>query len=145
MSYEPNQFRALIDATLRDYPALHSDAAVELLLGTAAVESQFGHYLRQTMGPALGAFQVEPATFDWLQDKYLETIPDLCGREPAELEWDLRLSILVARLRYAAVREPIPWGVGAMARYWKRHYNTPAGKGTPEKFVEAYRRFVAPA
>jgi hypothetical protein len=40
-----------------------SDDVVELLMGTAAIESKLGHFLQQIGGgPALGPFQVEPDT-----------------------------------------------------------------------------------
>ena len=38
---------------------LWSIAAENLLLGTAAQESQLGHYLTQVKGPALGIYQIE--------------------------------------------------------------------------------------
>ena len=42
-----------------------SPAARALLLGTAAQESAMGRYIRQLRGgPALGIFQMEPATHD---------------------------------------------------------------------------------
>lgn len=83
MSFDKNQFRSLILRVLTNVdPALCSDAAVNLLLGTAAQESEFGKYIRQIRGPALGVFQMEPATFDWLRDKYSLKYPAaLQGRD----------------------------------------------------------------
>ena len=43
---------------------LFSPEAVALVLGTACVESQCGEYIKQMgKGPALGIFQIEPATY----------------------------------------------------------------------------------
>lgn len=63
------QLRELITHVLKKYD-LHSDNAVELLMLTAAVESNLGHYIKQVGGgPALGIFQCEPATLDWTREK----------------------------------------------------------------------------
>lgn len=144
MSLNPDQFRRLIEQVLHDTdPALADPVAVRLLLGTAAVESQFGTYLRQVHGPALGVFQMEPATFDWLQVKYGLQYPIIADREASELEWDLRLAIIMARLRYRAVPKPLPAdNVTALADYWKEHYNTKLGAGTVEQFMDRFTRYV---
>lgn len=146
MSFNKNQFRKLIDFVLGDYPELASESAIQLLLGTAAQESNFGTYLRQLGGgPAMGVFQMEPKTFRWLQDKYKKEYPKIVnGRIVTDLEWDLRLAILMARLRYRIVPAKLPYGydVKGLAMYWKEHYNTPLGAGTVEQFVSNYRKFV---
>lgn len=142
MSYNAAQFRDLIRRVLMEQ-ALHSPEAEELLMGTAAVESDLGTYLRQVRGPALGVFQMEPETFRWLKQLYSSRLE---RREPEEMEWDLRLSILAARLRYVIVPERLPDAsdVPGLAAYWKRHYNTMAGSGTVEHYVRAYSRYVTP-
>ena len=56
--------RNLITSVLKELN-LHSDNAVNLLMGTAAQESHLGKYRKQIGGgPALGIFQMEPATFN---------------------------------------------------------------------------------
>jgi len=143
MSFDKNQFRDLIERVLKEYD-LESRAAVNLLLGTAAQESLFGTYIRQMRGPALGIFQMEPRTFIWLQEHYKKTYPNIRERKAEDLEWDLRLAIVFARLRYRIVPVPLPDAddVLALAEYWKEHYNTERGKGTIEQFVENWNRFV---
>jgi hypothetical protein len=143
MGYDVKQFRDLIERTLTSFaPSMATKVAVDLLLGTAAQESAFGRYLRQLHGPAVGAFQMEPATFEWLQAKYSDRYPEIDGRTPEEMEWDLRLAIIMARLRYRAVPLELPEGdVETLAAYWKRHYNTPLGRGTTEEYIANYRRF----
>lgn len=145
MSYSLQQFRDLIERVLAEHD-LKSDAAVNLLLGTAAHESRFGTFLRQVRGPALGAFQMELGTFEWLRDKYSSRFPALGWNMAKELEWDLRLAILMARLRYLVVPTPLPQAgdLEGLANYWKQHYNTSAGKGKPEDFIAAYRKYVDP-
>ena len=64
--------------------------------------------------------------------------------------WGLRMddndvpAVLFARLHYLRVAEAIPDGLEAQARYWKRFYNTVAGKGTPEQYMASWRRYCAP-
>jgi hypothetical protein len=145
MSYYPAQFRSLVTAVLFDFDAeLSTPAAINLLLGTAAQESRFGRYLRQLKGPALGAFQMEPATFDWLRLKYGFAYVELKERRAEEMEWDLRLATIMARLRYRADKHALPDAddVAGMAATWKRVFNTPLGKGTVDEFGANYARYV---
>ncbi|KAK3739948.1 hypothetical protein QZH41_012800 [Actinostola sp. cb2023] len=48
---------------------------------------------------------------------------------------------LAARLLLATIPVPIPPAENILAQgeYWKKYYNTPAGKGTVQKFVNAVR------
>jgi len=146
MSFHRGQFRDLITRTLETFDEkLLSDAAVELLLGTAAAESLLGRYLVQVRGPAVGVFQMEPATFEWLKKKYEGRYRWLKSRFAAEMEWDLRLAVFMARLRYLAVPDPLPAAddIEALGKYWKAHYNTAAGAGTVDGFVRRYNDLVA--
>ena len=141
------QFTDLIWRVLRHHD-LDSSAAVNLLLGTAAQESAFGTYLRQINGPALGIFQMEDGTFEWLREKYNhETTPSIGSVRFAEfemLEYDLWLAILFARLRYRVVPALLPAAedIRGLAEYWKQYYNTPAGRGTVEQFEKNYTKYI---
>jgi hypothetical protein len=146
MSFNRDQFRDLISRTLlRMGPQFHSEEAIELLLGTAAVESDFGTYLRQVNGPARGVFQVEPATF---KDIATRRRRQFCEEwtwvtlNPAAVEWDLQSAIVFARLKYYDDPDPIPVDLESQARYWKRVYNTEDGAGTVEKYLKKYRLYV---
>lgn len=139
MSLDPHQFRDLIERAL-DFSALEfgagfdSTAAVELLLETAAVESDFGTYLRQRGGgPALGVFQTEPATFIWIRGRF----PQIEKFSFDELEWNLWRAILVARCVYRAWPEPLPKAgdIEGQWEYYKRFYNSSAGATTRSKFM----------
>lgn len=151
--FDRGQFRELIDDVLTDL-GLHSPGAVSLLLGTAAQESRFGTYLRQIgKGPALGVFQMEPATERDIWENYLRYHPELVekikivtgesGPGP-HLRWNLAYQIAMARVHYLRKKYPIPPGDDqpGLAAYWKQHYNTPLGKGTAEDFMANYRRYV---
>lgn len=131
--------------------ALHSEAAECLIMGTAAVESGLQYVRQLHNGPALSLFQIEPRTHDDIWDNYLAYRPDLADRilgaiaagerPPADrLIWDIRYSAIMCRIHYRRVPDPLPDAedLWAMARYWRRFYNTELGAGTVEKFVEKY-------
>lgn len=151
--FDRGQFRELIEDVLHGL-GLHSPGAVSLLLGTAAQESRFGTYLRQIgKGPALGVFQMEPATEQDIWKNYLHYHPDLVAKIKGvtgesgpgpHLRWNLAYQVAMARVHYRRKNPPIPaWNnIEGLGAYWKQHYNTPIGKGTVEEFTSNYRRFV---
>ena len=138
---------------------LHSAAAEDLVAGTCAAESRMGTYLTQVRGPALGIYQMEPATHDDIWDHYLRhrsadvaTLKRVVGsiwwdvdkgRPKAQaLVVDLAYATAMCRYHYRRRPEPLPkagdWY--ALAAYWKRHYNTMAGKGSEGHFLDACER-----
>ena len=153
MAFDKGQFRDLIERVLREIKA-HSEAAVNLLMGTAAVESRFGTYLRQIKGPALGVFQMEPATEEDIWCNFFPNRPRVrlrvinatgkAGPNVRALESNIAYQIAMARCQYLRFPEPLPFSknLEALADYWKRYYNTRAGKGSPEEFIENYKRFA---
>lgn len=64
-------------------------------------------------------------------------LPDRLRALHEHLAHDDFLGAVLARALYWSIRAPLPapgdWA--AHARYWKRWYNAPAGKGTPEAFL----------
>ena len=54
-----------------------TDDIVNLLVGTACVESNCGEYIKQINGPACGIFQIEPNTAKDIQENYIKYKPDL--------------------------------------------------------------------
>lgn len=133
---------------------MDSPAARALLLGTAAQESGLGHYLRQVGGgPALGAFQMEPATYRDIWRNFLDYQPKLKARlalrwpvepEPEEMMTDLLLAAVMCRLHYRRVKAPLPKAddLPGLARYWKMHYNTPMGAGSELEFIHNWHERV---
>lgn len=163
---DKNQLRELVVVpTLMDMHEKaqlpYSEEAVDLLMGTAAAESNMGSYIAQKGGgPALGIFQMEPPTEQDIWDNYLKYNDTLRmyviqshGQPGAEeLIWNLRYGVVMARLHYYRVADPLPSKdnfrtnadyVGALAAYWKQHYNTPDGAGTHKHFLNSYYRFFA--
>ncbi len=150
---DKDQLRDLITRVLQE-AGLYSDSAVELLMLTAATESKLGYYIKQIRGPALGIFQMEPRTHDDIWKNYLQykkSIGEHFGaanwrnflRQAEKLEYNLKYSILMARVHYLRVPDPLPDAddVEGLAAYWKDHYNTYLGAGTVEKAIAAYNTY----
>ncbi len=144
------QFRLMVREALQAVGLWH--VAIEnLLVGTALQESNL-YYLKQVGGPALGFYQIEPATYAWIKEKIKEHI--LCRNiiakcnlacipeDPDILGWHLRFAIIVARFRYLVIPDPLPLAddLEGLARYWKRFYNTANGDGTARQFMENYMK-----
>jgi hypothetical protein len=144
----PKQLRDLITRTLKEIPHGHSEDAVELLMMIAAHESRLGTYLRQVGGPALGIFQMEPATHDdvWENGDSCEDNGAVLGYNLEctiggdMLEYDLRYQIFMARQRLFMKPEQIPSvnRVAEMAMYCKRHWNTVHGDADAPDYFNAY-------
>lgn len=151
------QFReAIVRPTLQAI-MLWSAEAEELLIATAAHESAGLRYIKQVRGPALSFYQIEPATAREVWDRWLPRqsarLKDLVKIEtefrPGDLLerrllGDLHFATIVARLNYRRFPEALPSAddVPAMARLWKKRWNTAEGAGTEEQFIANYERFV---
>jgi len=155
-SLQAQQFREhVIRPTLHEI-GLWSEAAENLLLGTALVESDGLRFVRQIRGPALSYYQIEPATHHWLVEEWLQhpkrvdlKVKILALRAPVpdhveQLVTNLAYATAVCRLRYWIVRDPLPPAdyLDGLAAYWKVNYNTVHGKGDPAKFVKMYRQHM---
>lgn len=122
-----------------------------LSLCTAAIESNCGYYIKQVGGPALGVWQMEPATHediwlncDALSNNQMSHRMDLLTVSPDNNQMtDLIVSPMyacaMARLKYSMDSAPLPdsENIRAVYDYYKRIYNTPAGASTYEKFRQA--------
>ena len=136
----------------------YSKESAFLLLCTAAIESNCGEYIKQINGPALGVWQMEPATHDdiWKncdalsKSLFIERINKLglgCFYHEDE-DCDLFLSAAyacaMARLKYSMDPHSLPklTGVGQVDSrnfydYYKRVYNTELGASTFAKWSAA--------
>lgn len=135
---------------------LHSKAAVNLLLGVCAVESDSGEYLVQlNSGPAKGIFQMEPATRKDIDNNFLKYRPVLRGlvRDYAvsglnlddQLVFNLAYAVAMARVHFYRVPDALPDhdDLIGLAGYWKKHYNTVLGAGTVDHFIDKFPAKVA--
>ena len=149
MSIDKDQFRELIEDVLKEAD-LYSPSAVELLMLTAAVESNLGTYIKQVKGPALGVFQMEPNTHEDIWDNYIdyhkglgERVHNGWGGASVDLQYNLKYAIIMARVHYLRVPERLPKATSPeeLGKYWKKYYNTHLGRGTVEKAVEKYNKY----
>jgi hypothetical protein len=132
----------------------NSKNAQMLLLATAAIESKCGYYIKQINGPALGIWQMEPATYDDIIDncdainenniKYYNKIHNLWGFDNYGVVHALishpMYACAMARLKYSMNTAPLPVynDMHEIYEYYKRIYNTPLGASTFEKFKAAW-------
>jgi hypothetical protein len=144
---DPHSFRRFVIRPALTRLGLHSPAAEALLLGTALAESGLSALVQSGGGPALGVYQIEPATHADIWRNYLATRPVVAARvlslaaaglgQPAQLVWNLGYATAMARLVYRRRPEPLPAAedIPGLAAYWKAHFNTAAGKGTAAEFI----------
>ena len=147
------QFRQYVIREPLEAVNLWSPEAEKLLLGTAAQESRLGAYLRQVgKGPALGVFQMEPATHNDIWDNFLAYREQMISRLrkyisgiPEDMVVDMRHACIMARLQYYRRPEPLPEvdDLEGQALYWKLHYNTIHGAGTQAEYISNYIELVA--
>lgn len=150
-----NQFRELIvKPTLNDL-MMYSKEAEELLVFTCATESLGGTYLQQVKGPAIGIYQMEPATYNDLWHNYIKSngklmmllfsnfmvnsIPD-----EARMIYDLRFATMMARIFYKRISQPLPFSgdIDGIWQYYKKYYNTPLGSANKEEAIKKYQLFI---
>lgn len=151
----------------------YGDSVARLLMGTAATESfltarRQGRFDFSTEDGAWGLWQTEQGSVgDGI--KMLRARPQLRASVGRFLFGDQgdtsleglmqmgmhgllrlihcsdRVAVAFARLHYFRVPSPVPEFLAEQAAYYKKHYNTVAGKGTPEKYIADWRRLVEPA
>ena len=154
----PRHFRLFIVRPILLRMEMWSEAAENLLWGTAVHESGGLRWIDQvtgpgdaTPGPARGFYQIEPATLDDLYTSTLAFRPNLRalmwsfeaprpGRHE-QLATNPGYATAAARLLYWRIRAPLPAAedLDGLARYWKTYWNTEKGRGTPAQFVMHYR------
>lgn len=143
-----NHIREYVIRPTLTHMGMYSGVAEDLMLGTALVESDL-RYLHQLGGPALGLWQMEPATHDDIWDNYLGFRNEMARKvnellspldsEP-QLMTNLAYACAMARIHYWRVPVPIPTSVVDQANYWKTYYNTPEGKGSAEEYIRRWDR-----
>ena len=146
-----SQFRELIIKPALTVIDAYSEAADELVLGTALQESRLQYIKQLGGGPALGVFQMEPNTHDDIWENYLAYQDELAekvltlaapngGGHPSanELIGNMWYAAAMCRIHYRRVPDALPnaGDVPGMAAYWKEHYNTYLGAGTEEEYEE---------
>ena len=140
--------KKIINWSLNNLDMNSEDVSV-LVFRTGMAESGYRHLSQMGSGPAVGFFQVEPATIDDTWNNYavyrkpiMDILKDM-GFDPNNSKISVMSSIALqaafCRLKYRRDRLSIPPAddIYAQAAYWKRVYNTELGKGSVEHFVKA--------
>ena len=130
----------------------YSDDALALVVRTGNAESGYRALKGYGEGnPAIGFWQIEPATmYDMLKNylkyrpKYRNSLESLgMNLEGDDIEISVMSNLAVqaalCRLHYRRDSKPIPsWDdLEAQGKYWKRVYNTVKGRGTVGHFIKA--------
>ncbi|HLS52714.1 MAG TPA: hypothetical protein VK031_01995 [Tissierellaceae bacterium] len=153
MSIKPDQLRKYVIQPALRYIGAYSEDAEELLILTAAQETHLGQDLHQVNGPALGIFQMEPATAQDIYDNFLiyrphllTLVSDLAIGQHVEDELcgNLYYAAAMARCTYLRHSEPLPDknNLRGMAEYYKKYYNTVKGAAKLEDIFENYHRYT---
>ena len=146
------QVKDLIDRVLKKMD-LHSPEASDLVYKTGKVESGY-KYIRQIKGPARGLFQCESWVAVDICKNYLAYRKSLMRKvadatkvklsyfvDPKEEDWsyiletNIAAQIAMCRLHYRRIPKPLPSSLEGQAKYWKKYYNSMAGRGTVEDFL----------
>ena len=150
-------FRECIVRPALDQLKLYSVAAEELLVITCGQESVGGTYFMQNdawgfpRGPAMGIYQMEPATYLDLWNNFLAYHPMWLDRlHPGEtphanvgrLVYDLKYATMIARLNYYRVKEALPQDLEGQFRYYKKYWNTDLGAATLPEIRRNYEAFT---
>ena len=144
------QFRTLVIEPVLKEMGMYSEEAVRLLLMIMAHESRQGYYIKQTVGPAVGVYQMEPATHDdirqFLMRKLLIDKVDYYRMRGAyltaaqEMAGNMYYATAMARAFFLRFPEALPKGSDAeLAAYAKKRWNTSAGKATADDYLKAYQ------
>lgn len=150
MSINASDFRQyVIDPALAQLGAAGipvSKTAADLLMATAAVETDLGTWLNQAPGPALGVFQIEPASLATLLSRLTAdqqmALAGIMTPQPiiSQLDTNLVLAAAICRLFYWQVPAPLPPDtVSGLWNYYKTYYNTAAGAATLDGFISALK------
>lgn len=151
---DAKQLRELVIRPVLEHLNLYSPVAENLIAGTAAQESGLRYLHQMGRGPAVGLWQMEPATHDDLWTNYLrynqklsQLVHDLelpaWAAGASEMAGNMYYAAAMCRVHYKRVKAPLPADpndVWAIAQYWKSYYNTPLGKGKVEEFVLNYEK-----
>jgi hypothetical protein len=159
MSLSLSQFRDYVVVPALEQLGFYSLAAEQLVMGTLAQESH-GTYLKQLgNGPAMGLFQMEPATHKDLWLSFIKYKRALSGTllgmtsdsvdenyyasgwpDHNALVWNNRYAAAMCRVHYYRKSQPLPESndIKGLAAYWKKHYNTVHGAGTVEEFIKNF-------
>ena len=147
----------MVRPTLK-HMGMWSQAAENLLLGTAARESGLGFHLKMANTQALGIYQVSPRMHRNIWDRYLAPKSDLSSlvrglasqREflshpHHELATNLAYATAIAWLVYWRQNPEISkidcGDINGLGRLWQKHFHSRC-PGTIQSFVDSYQALI---
>lgn len=150
---DKHDFKSLVVDPTLDFIGLGGGSSSVLLLGVAIIESKL-MYLKQHPGPALGVYQIEPATHHlvqvWLDKKVdlkwaitkwsgMAALPE--SHDP--LVYNLRYATCIARCLFASVSKALPAEDDAenLAWYHKNFYNR-GGKTDVDESIKIFEGLI---
>lgn len=152
----PELLRDYVIAETLDYLEEGCEAAVNLLLGTAAQESRLGTEMGN--GKLFGLYQISAATHRSVWDKFLIHHPETASRVRGlagqhsflsnphnELVGNLKYATAIAWMVYKRRREmslPHPEDTRALAACWHHHYPHHGHACNPQMFITRYFQLV---
>ena len=152
---DSKQLRELVIKPALDGLQMYSESAEEILVFVCACESLGGTYLKQIKGPAVGIYQMEPATYTDIWENYIKYHSNIVNLlslnfdvhkipEPNRMIYDLKFATAMARLHFRRHKEPLPQATDleGLWAYYKKYYNTPLGKAEKEPSIKHYQKFI---
>ena len=152
---DAKQFKSFIVKPVLDHLDLGGLAAVNLLTGTAMVESGISFVRQIPNGPAVSFFQMEMPTHDDIWNNYLKYHKEVAAKikgleipgftDVQNMQFNNAYAVAMCRIHYLRVDEKLPEYDDAigMARYHKVHYNTSNGKTQIEKSLPLFKTAIA--
>ena len=151
-----SQLKNLVVQPALEALGLGGETAINLLTGTALAESRCAYVRQIGGGPALGLWQMEPATHDDCWNNFLcypagrrfsRVLQGMLGTDQpksAQLVSNLRYACGMARIRFYRASEALPVeGTAAeLSGYHKRNYNTLAGAADPVANTAFFRQAI---
>ena len=156
MSLDVLQFRQYVVRPALQSIGLWSDAAEELVTGTAMVETTLNYVKQLNGGIAVGVCQMEPATYKDIKLRLFKEHKDLYDRIKNYLYFDtfplqadylmgnMTASVIFCRLKYYLFPDALPEAhdYSAMAAYHKKIYNTSHGATDITRSVNIFKSVV---
>lgn len=161
-----NDLRELVIRPMLEHLNEWSQTAENLLLGTAAQESQLGFKLQCDKGDGLGLYNISAHTHTQVWDQFLVTDPELASRlrglasqqqflksPHSELIFNLGYASAIAWMIYKRCHLKLPdcSNIHELAKCWLTYYHARDEKivqtmigdeTTIDKFVQNYRQLI---
>lgn len=153
MIFTAGDLRYLVIRETLHYLNEWSQAAENLLLGTAAHESGLGGWHE---GRRVGLYRITPTMHRTVWDKYLVHHPQLASdirgmagqhtflKDPhGELVTNLKYATAIAWMIYRRAEQPLPSpaNISALGSFWSRHFRSRSG-GKVQEFITSYQLLI---